>query len=454
MSLHIYPTTDQGNSERYAAQAVENFRFVPGIGWYSYSGGKWRRTQCGEQIELAKRVARSIFREAEIATDSALAKALGEHAVKSEGEARLQAMVRLAESDPALVVPAAKLDADPWLSNALNCTIDLRTGKPRPHNPADLITKQCPVNYDPMATPERFLAFVNRIFGGNQPTIAYVQKLLGMAASGDCSTQILPIFWGDGANGKSTLLEICQYIYGDYSSVAPDSLLTMSNSPQHPCELADLQGRRLVIASETEATSRLRLQLVKKLTGERTIKARRMYGEWYEFSRTHSIFLMTNNKPRVSEDSEAAWRRIRLVPFNVVIPEPERDPHLAEKLQAEASGILAWLVMGCLAWQTEGLETPEEVGSATQHYREESDPLGEFVGECCQLGPEHSTPSGELRRAYEQHCQSQGTKPITGKAFTTRLARLGATAGRTYAGRCWQGIGLTSEMAFAGAHGA
>jgi putative DNA primase/helicase len=294
------------------------------------------------------------------------------------------------------------------------------------------------------------MAFIDRIMGANERLIAYVQKVLGNAVSGDANSQFFPIFWGEGANGKSTLLGIAQYVLGDYASIASDSLLTVGRQ-EHPTELADLQGRRLVIASETEEGGRLRVQLVKRLTGEVRMKARRMRQDFYEFDRTHHIILQTNNRPRIDEDSEAVFRRIRLVPFTVIIPLPERDPGLLDKLKAEASGVLTWLVMGCLAWQREGLDMPPEVADANQNYREESNPLGEFVDDCCTIGPGLSTGAGMLRQAYERHCTERGIKPISGNKFAERLLKMGFERGRNHAGRLWAGIGLlTTQHEYAG----
>ena len=442
-----YPCTDQGNAERFADDWTGHASYTPGIAWMTYPNGRWNEAVCGEAVECAKRTVRRIYREAEEAPED-FRKPIGKWAVASEAAHRIDAMLDLAKSDPKIVVAANKLDADPWLLNCLNGTVDLRTGKLRPHNPADRITKQCPVAFEPLADCSQHLKFISRIFASKEKVIAYVQKILGMACTGDPSAQILPIFWGEGANGKSTLLGICQHTLGDYASIAPDSLLVLNNRQEHPTEIADLRGKRLVVASETEATAKLRIQLVKKLTGEVTIKARRLYQDYIEFPRTHHLILQTNNRPRINEDTEAAWRRIKLVPFDVIIPTPERDEQLLDKLKAEAPGILAWLVFGCLAWQREGLQEPCEVQDATRHYREDSDPLKEFIDDLCHIGPECSVKSADIHAAYKHHCEAEGINPMSGRAFTTRLTKLGATAYRQHSGRFWRGIELVNSDMF------
>jgi putative DNA primase/helicase len=285
---------------------------------------------------------------------------------------------------------------------------------------------------------------MDRIFAGNKPLIDYVVSVLGHCLTGDISLEYFWVCFGSGANGKSTLLAIIQYIMGEYSGSAPDSLLT-DGRDEHPTELADLQGRRLVIASETENNARLKLQLVKRLTGEPTIKARRMRQDFYEFGRTHKMIMQTNNKPRVREDSEAAWRRIKLIPFAVQIPEAERDTDLSAKLKSEASGILNRLIAGCLSWRNNGLVEPQEVKEATAEYREESDPIAQFIDDRCLIAANGWTLSANLYMAYHSHAKNAGDYPLNEKAFASLLSKRGLAPVRKNAGRGWSGITLRSQ---------
>lgn len=211
----------------------------------------------------------------------------------------------------------------------------------------------------------------------------FVMRLLGYSMTGSISDQVFPVFYGGGQNGKSTLLDLVCEMFGDYAGTAPDSLLTMKHNQEHPTELASLMGLRLVVASETESGAKLRVQLVKKLTGDARIKARKMRQDYFEFDRTHKFIMATNHKPEVNEDTEAVWRRLRLVPFNVSIPKSEQDTHLHEKLMAESPGILNRLVAASLAWQNNGLSEPPEVLAATKEYREESQPIKGWLDDRC-----------------------------------------------------------------------
>lgn len=436
-----YKLTDMGNAERFGEHHADDLRYVAGVGWLSWDEKRWGSASKGEHIESGKKTVRAMYAEAAKCEEEGYRAALADWAASCESEKKLMAMLRLAQSDPQLAVVADELDANDYHLNCNNGIIDLRTLKLLPHDPKLLCTKLAPVTYDIRAECPTFLRFIDRIFASDQNLIAYVQRLFGNAITGDSSAQHLPILWGEGANGKSTLVGVIAHLLGDYAGIAPESLLTVGRN-EHPTEMADLHGRRFMVASETDQNAKLHINRVKQLTGEVRIKARKMRQDFFEFRRTHKLFMQTNNKPRVSEDTEATWRRLKLIPFSVIIPEPERDPHLIDKLIAESSGILNWLLIGCKEWQTQGFGTAEAVADATRHYREESDPIGGFIDDCCTLGPDVQTATGQLRSAYETYCKSQGTHPINGKVFAARLDKLGCTAGRSFSGRFWNGIGL------------
>jgi putative DNA primase/helicase len=354
-------------------------------------------------------------------------------------------MVAIARSRPGVAVVAEDLDADCWLLNCRNGTVDLRTGALRPHRREDLITKLAPVQFDPRAECPLFDAFLETTFCGDEELIEFVLRLLGICLTGDVREQILPIFHGDGNNGKSVLLDTVAGLMGDYAAEAPPDLLASRRGERHPTELADLLGRRLVVASETEEGSILRLQLVKRLTGDARIKGRFMRQDFFEFERTHKIILVTNNKPVVRENTEAAWRRLRLVLFAHVVPKDKRDKTLLRKLRREWPGILARLVAGCLRWQREGLPEPDAVLVATAEYRSESDEIGQFLADCCVMSPTAWTPSAALREEYEKWCADRGTRPFVGRAFTGRMRAHGCRPDKQRGARGWLGVGLCAK---------
>jgi putative DNA primase/helicase len=376
------------------------------------------------------------------------------HCLKSESAPRINAMLDLARSEPGIPVLPEELDRDPMLLNCKNGTLDLRTGILRDHCRDDLLTKLCPTAYRPEAacpTWERFLTDIFPATGdaaeqpGNLDLIGWLQRLLGYCLTGDVSEQVLPIFWGQGANGKSTLLNAVQGVLGpDYTMKAPPDLLMVKRGESHPTERADLFGRRFVVAVETEAGGRLAEALVKELTGGDRIRARRMREDFWEFDPTHKVILCTNHKPKIRGADHAIWRRPRLVPFTVIFPDDRQDKKLPEKLRAEAEGILAWMVRGCMDWQRAGLGMSGDVDRATAAYRSEQDVVATFVTECCVTGsPEYRIRASELYGRFKRWCEEAGESAVVSRQdFGTSLSAMDGVERFTNNGTWYRGIGL------------
>jgi putative DNA primase/helicase len=434
--------TDAGNAIRLVRKFGRKIRYIRNIGWFVWDGIRWRSDEKGELELMAKEICTDMLENARSGRKTKKLVALEMHALQSESAPRIKAMVELAKSEPGVSISADSLDSSPWLFNVQNGVIDLRTGQLRTHDLNDLITKLAPVNYDLAAECPRFQTFLREIFGDDNELIAFVQKFLGFCLSGDISEQTLLIFYGEGANGKSTLIDLILWLMGDYAGTAPESLLTDRRQSEHPTELADLCGKRLVVASETESRAKLRLQRVKCLTGDSKIKGRRMRQDFVEFQRTHKLIIQTNNRPRITENSEAIWRRIRLIPFNVTFNETRRDPRLLDRLKSEASGILNFLIQGFLAWRREGFCEPSAVRQANVEFREASDPLDGFVEDCCHRDPDGWTTTRELYRAYVRRCEESKTYPLKKVDFTDALRRCGFKAERRNQGRGWRGVKL------------
>ncbi|QKK08991.1 MAG: hypothetical protein HND58_13020 [Planctomycetota bacterium] len=432
--------TDVGNAARLLLQNGDKLRYSVGPGvWLIWDGKRWKADERKEIVGLCKDTALSILDEAKRADDT-LRDDLLTWARASQKRERVTAMAALAEPDVA--VGPDDLDANPWLFNCKNGTIDLRTGELRRHQPEDLITKLAPVEYDPDAPCPRFMAFLEEIFGGDQELIGFVQRWLGHCLTGDITEQYLMIFWGDGNNGKSVLLDTTMALMGEYAGTAAPELLVVKQQQEHPTGLADLMGKRLVLASESERGAELKLQLVKRLTGDDRIKARFMRRDFIEFDRTHKLILVTNNRPEVKEDSEAAWRRLRLVPFAVVILPQNRDRHLMSKLKREWPGILAWLVRGCLEWQRSGLGEPATVVAATEQYRGVANSLEAFIAERCTLGDGLCVKAGTLLEEYLDWCEREHRTPFKGRAWGDELKARGCLKSRLNGARHWVGIEL------------
>ena len=438
--------TDLGNAARLVGQHRADLLYCGPWGkWLVWDGVRWNVDADLKVMRYAKAVALSIYDEAKQA-DGQRQQDLSKWALTSQRRERLNAMVDLARCE--LAVSPAGLDTDGWLLNVLNGTVDLRAGKLREHRREDLITKLAPVRFDPLATCPLWHSFLQRIMDGNAEMISYLQRIAGMCLTGDVREHCLFIFWGPGRNGKNTFLDTITGLGGDYAGEAPPDLLIMRRSEEHPTEVADLCGKRLVVAAETEQGGRLRVQLIKRLTGNARLKARFMRQDYFEFPRTHKLILLTNNKPIVRENTVAIWDRLRLVPFRVYIPEPERDPLLGEKLITEWPGVLNWGIQGCLDWQRNGLQTPDAVESATQEYRDEQDPLKEFLDTQCLLMRDAWTSRAEAFKAYQDWAEGAGERFRLGRTeFYDRLRQHSviAEAQRRVSGkvtRGFEGIGL------------
>jgi putative DNA primase/helicase len=297
---------------------------------------------------------------------------------------------------------------------------------------------------EPGVDPELWMSFLNRVFNGNERLIQFLQRLVGMALVGEVLENILAIFHGVGANGKSVCIEtICGMLGSDYAMMGSTSLLMVDSWGRHPTERADLYGMRLVAANESGDGGRLSEETVKQLTSREAIRARRMREDSWEFTPSHTIILATNHKPEIRGTDYGIWRRIHLVPFAIIIPPNERDRQLADKLKAEWPAILRWAVAGCLAWQRDGLRPPPEVLDATDDYRAEQDLLGEWIEECCLTGTGCEARSGDLFRSYKKWCEDRGEKGMSRTKFSSRLTERGFTKDRQTSGHvCYCGIGV------------
>jgi len=230
---------------------------------------------------------------------------------------------------------------------------------------------------------------------------------------------------GGGANGKSTFIAVLQAMLGDYAKQAAPELLVSRGGDHHPTELADLFGARLVASVEVDDGKRLAESLVKQMTGGDKMKGRFMRADFFEWTPTHKVFLAANHRPEIRGTDYAIWRRINLVPFNVTIPEHERDLKLLDKLRAELPGILNWVIEGCLAWQRDGLGVPQAIRDATAEYRAEQDALADFLADRCVEDSLAWATFGALYQAYLGWCEAAGVTPLSSQGFGRRLTERG-----------------------------
>ena len=474
--------TDLGNARRLVRLYGQNLRYVEAWGWLVWDGKRWQKDETGAVMRLAKRTALTFYQDAtrqlehaaaatkaaedasaagdEGAEKTALdrakaaqkgAKALTDHAKRCQARSQLENMVKLAQSEPGIPAVPDDFDRDPWLLNVANGLLDLRTGRLKPHERGALATKLAPVAYDSAAPCPRWLAFLDRIFAGDQDLAGFVQRLTGYSLTGSTRDHVLPFCHGRGANGKSTMTGAIMAMLGDYAQKARRSLVTLGrNDDGGPTpDKARLKGARFVVVNETEEGRRLAESDVKDLTGSDRITAAYKYKDPFEFDPTHKLWLYGNGKPQITGTDEGIWRRVKYIPFEVVIPEAERDPHLSEKLTAELPGILAWAVAGCLDWQRGGLREPDKVRAATAAYREEQDVLAAFLTDCCIDGAAYQVTATDLYTAYKAWCEETGVKPESQRRLAPRLRERGYTDGEREATgtrrKLWRGLALVGQ---------
>ena len=442
----VFNLTDLGNAERLVQRYGQNIRYSEERKrWLIWNGRVWEWDYGAKIMSLAKETTRNILREAADEKDDEQRKALIKHAIRSESDRRLTAMVSLAQSEPGVPVKGNELNSNPWLFNCFNGTVDLRTGELLPYSREDLITIISPVSYDPNAPCELWLKFLDRVTGDNVELAEYLQRAVGYSLTGDMRAQILFFLYGLGNNGKSTFMTTIRKVIAGYGATASvDMFLAKDKNARGPKEeLANLQGKRFVAASEVEAGRRLAVVVIKEMTGGEAIRADRKYEHEVEFQPTHKLWISGNHKPVIADTSLAIWRRIKLVPFTVTIPDNEIDEDLPLKLETELSGVLAWAVEGCLAWQHLGLKEPREVTAATIAYRQEEDILEEYIQDCCSLKVTATVAKPDLYENYKQWCENTGCQPISQKTLKTRLKERGITEGKSGRVRYWRGIGLS-----------
>jgi putative DNA primase/helicase len=436
------PLTELGFARRLVEKHGEQLRYVvPWNRWLVWNGTTWSPDTDGHVHRCMKLIAREVHT---ILIRGKAPDDMIRAAKRAESSSGVKGALTLAATEPEIAITPDRLDAHPYLLNCSNGVVDLRTGDRLDHDPALLLTKMAGAAYEPDAEGAEFAKFLKRIQPDEDMRL-FIRRLLGLSLEGKVMTHILPIFYGDGANGKSTLTDAVMHALGDYADAADPDLLRARTFDAHPTGVADLFGLRLALLHESDAGHRLAEGTVKRLTGGDRLKARRMREDFWSFEPSHTFVMLTNHKPIVGGTDEGIWRRLRLVPFEVIIPGAERDESLGEKLADEAGAILAWLVAGHLDWRKNGLAEPGKVTEATQAYRAESDPLGRFLDERCLCMSALHVGSSELFGIYEKWCAAEREDPGTPKALADSLKAKGFESYKSHGLMRWRGIGMAAE---------
>ena len=466
--------TDAANADATACRHGAGFRYVvEWDAWLAWNGTRWART--GASLALRRAVlltARAEYAAVKLVIHGLRAELkralLADKDLADELDAKIKIQLVLlkwheqsqnssrikAAADilaTILAMPFSDLDSCPWYFNVQNGTVDLRSAELLPHTREHYITQIAPVEWDDAASCPTWDTFIRQAMGGDVTMVMYLQRLVGYAATALNREHVLLFFWGGGNNGKGTFFRAIQGIFGEYGCAAPRDLLFQpkGGSAPHPSELARLYGKRLAICAEVGESARFDEAKIKDLTGGDAIACRRMNEDWWDFTPTHTLFLHGQHKPNVSGHDLGIWRRMRLIPWLFTIAPGQVDVELSEKLLRERSGILRWLVNGCLEWQRVGLEEPATVVAATAEYRQESDVLGAFLRQYVVVDPVGRVVRKTLRERYERWCEEAGHEPVGGRRMATRLRELGVTECNVRDGHTtrdgWSGIRLRTD---------
>lgn len=437
--------TDLSYSEAIASEHGESLRFVQGQGWLAWDGRRWVP---GDDVaqEAAKGIARARARDAAEGGDERAAKV----ALARCDEPRIRGSLELAQTDPALAVRAEALDAQPLLLCAQNGVVALPTGAMADHDPELLMTNLAGAEYHDASRSERWERFLACATGGDAELSYYLQRAAGYSATGSTDEEVALFLHGPGASGKTTFIEALRAALGDYAKTADFStfLASRSGGDGPTPGVARLAGARMVCASEVSAGQRFNPARLKSLTGGERIVARHLHHNLFEYTPAFTLWFAANDRPAISAADDAAWRRLRLVPFTNAVPTDERDPALKRALVNDASeraAILAWIVKGAIAWHAEGLGTCTAVERATAGYRASNDPLADWLVTCCDLHPDAQTYGRELYEGYEAYCRQSADEPCSPQTFARELETHHLTKKRTNRGALWTGIGIRSR---------
>ncbi|XNR94742.1 phage/plasmid primase, P4 family [Streptomyces sp. R-74717] len=417
--------SDRGNAKLFVALYGRDFRHVPGLGWYRWSGYRWEIDEDDTVLwaagEMAERLAETDPHGRHGGAE------LRRHRRRALATSGMMAMLVQAKAAPGMVLNASLLNADPYALCTPDGVIDLHTGLVAAPDPErHWHSRATSVEARPMGTP-RWRRFLTDTFGDDadgRQMIGFLHELLGYSITGDVGAQVMPFLYGQGKNGKSVLLDVMVKLMGDYADAAPPGFLMTRSFEGHPTDLAELHGRRIIVCSELKPGDRFDESRVKLLTGGDRIKARRMRQDFFSFAPTHKLWLLGNHRPEVGTGGYAFWSRMRLIPFERIVADDRKVENLADVLVTEEGpGILHWLVTGARRYLNghRDLTGPPQVRTATSAYVETEDHTGRFLGECCTVDPALRAEQTQLYSSYRNWCRLEGANPISSRAFAARV---------------------------------
>lgn len=451
-TVHALPAPEPGDeqhrgqlrfAERMTVTHGQELRHVHGIGWHVWDGTRWAADEDGEALRTVVDTLKAALLDL-TAMSGQERDDLYKDIRRVESSSGLNGVLDIAGNLRPLAVTHKAMDCDPYLFNTPVGTIDLRTGDVAPHNREQHITK-CAAAGVGDEHDDEWMAFLERILPDIEVR-TFIQRLIGYSMLGEVREHIMPIFTGEGANGKGTLRDAVMHAFGDYAHEVDPAMLMESKHERHGAFKMQLRGRRLVFCSETERGRRFAEATMKRLVGGDPIEANLMHRNPISFIPSHTLIMLTNHLPQVSGDDPAVRRRMLVVPFDVVIPEDERDGTLKDRLKAAAPAVLRWAIEGWRDYQRVGLRAPEAVRMRTEEYLTDSDALGRFVHEeCIDYG---TVGASDLFERWREWCRESNEDPGNATAFGRALSKRPGITKKTVNGRVrYVGIDLQKDDA-------
>ena len=444
-----YTFDDMGNAERIFDAYGGFIRYsYTDKRWLYYDTRKWCMDTTGEIERAAEQAIKALdadepmyARAAELDDEDGdgegkkLYKAYLAHKKYSRSNRGKKAM--LDELRHKIPISPMQTDIDGMLLNTPTGILDLREGALRPHDPEAYITKIAHVEYDPTATCPTWERFLGEIFGGDTDLINYVQRAVGYSMTASTVEQCVFFLHGSGSNGKSTFLSIVREMMGDYTvNIQPETIMVKNSPGGANSDIARLKSARLVTTVEPNEGARLNEGLLKQLSGGDPVTARRLYGDEFEFIPQFKLWMATNHRPLIRGTDDGIWRRIKMIPFTVQIPDEKKDKHLAGKMRRELPGIFNWAIDGCRKYQESGLQEPRSVRGSTMEYRKDMDAIQQFIDECCEQSGE--CPAVSLYSAYsdwaKRNHQYEMNNNVFGRKMSERYVKQKTRNGAVYIG--------------------
>jgi putative DNA primase/helicase len=421
-----FELNDTGNAHLFANRYGHNVRYNhDNKSWMIWNGQYWQHDMYMNVKNMAEVIVEEMKQSAFLMDDYDKQRAVLKNVQRVYNSAGKEAMLKEAQHLSGIPCTNDSFDKDDMILTTKSGVIDLRDGSIKSHDKHAMLSKFVPyeVSHKP---PKRWLKFLDEIFQGDQELIGYMQKVFGYSMTGSNKEQVMFILLGDGANGKSLLLEIVNQAMGSYgSSTSVDILLDKKTQSANMGDVARLAGIRHVITEEPKLGDRLNESALKTLTsGIGRIVARFLYGNEFEFTPKFKIFMATNYKPIIRGTDNGIWRRIHLIPFNRVFDEHERDKELIDKLMLEMPEILGWMIDGCIKWQQDGgLTPPASVQTELKEYRAEMDIVQRWMDESCEFDEAYRTKSSELFDDFNAYVSANKEYQMSANLFGRNLSK-------------------------------